>query len=640
MNDFPIDIVIPYVNNQDPVWQKEYEKYKNIKSSSLHANSEVRYRDWGTLKYLLRSIETNIPWINKVFIIVCSESQIPEWLDTSNPKLEIVLHKDYIPEQFLPTFNANTIETFLHRIKNLSEHFIYGNDDFFFLKPLEREDFFKDGKMVMNLTKNVTKHGYLYEDQWDNCCRIGMREYGGYDSCYHYNTDHGFTPMRKSTLQHLFDMYGDELYKTMSPTRENKNVNQHLPHCYELSIHNLLPCKIKNRHIRVDVDDYFKSTRGLDTYAIEDVTVSNFNETKKKLLLFMDVMYPLRSSFEKEKVNQDKLISVIVPVYNVESYIENTLDSIKNQTYKNFECIIIDDGSSDRTGEIVKEYCKTDDRFKYYRQKNKGVGEARNVGLDKAKGEYITFSDGDDINEQHKLEVFVDFLNNNPDFDFCYGMMKKYLLNGEVKNWGIYIPDFISVEHPEIVIKGGDWLLNCYLVCVRKIIIDEYNIRFPNIINGEDALFNEIIMSKARKTVALNSYIYKYIERYGSLCSNARNKGISEKKSKDILNAEKKFIESFIKSDDILKKYIYEVEKKRVTFFNNYLYGDYKNLILQTIEKIESSFSSNSNKIITDGYNYYKKIYNINKSELERLLKNRKLKQIKIGNKIIYVKNE
>ena len=111
-----MDIVITYVNSLDPEWQKDYEKHTNTPIL------EKRFRDWGTLKYLFRGIAKNMPFIRKVFLVVSNDSQVPLWIDRN--KVEIVLHKDIIPAEYLPTFNSNTIEMHLHRIKELDEQFL------------------------------------------------------------------------------------------------------------------------------------------------------------------------------------------------------------------------------------------------------------------------------------------------------------------------------------------------------------------------------------------------------------------------------------------------------------------------------------------------------------------------------------
>ena len=145
-NDEPIDIVVPWVNPNDSVWRKEFEYWKKKETGNKDA---CRYRDWGFIKFVLRSIEENCPWCRYVFLVLSGPSQIPDWLNIENPKLKIIFHKDYIPEEFLPTFNSNVIELFYSNIKELSENFILINDDMFFCQKKNEDFFFKNNIPVI-----------------------------------------------------------------------------------------------------------------------------------------------------------------------------------------------------------------------------------------------------------------------------------------------------------------------------------------------------------------------------------------------------------------------------------------------------------------------------------------------------------
>lgn len=138
--DYKIDLVLPWVDGNDIEWQKDKAEFSGTEFSD---GSVSRYRDWENLQYVFRGIEKFLPWVNKVHFI--TYGHLPKWLDTSNPKLNIVNHKDFIPQKYLPVFSCNPFEVNLHKIPGLSEHFIYINDDIFFLRPLKREYFFKNG---------------------------------------------------------------------------------------------------------------------------------------------------------------------------------------------------------------------------------------------------------------------------------------------------------------------------------------------------------------------------------------------------------------------------------------------------------------------------------------------------------------
>ena len=137
-----IDFVITWVDGNDPVWRKERDYYAALEHRSI-GNNDARYRDWETLRYWFRGVEKFAPWVNKVFFVTCGH--LPEWLDTDNPKLQIVKHSDFIPAEYLPTFSSSAIEFFLYKIKGLSEQFVYFNDDMFLLDEVKPSRFFRNG---------------------------------------------------------------------------------------------------------------------------------------------------------------------------------------------------------------------------------------------------------------------------------------------------------------------------------------------------------------------------------------------------------------------------------------------------------------------------------------------------------------
>ena len=137
-NGEKIDFVILWVDGNDDKWRAEKKKYKNDGSD----DREERYRDWEILKYWFRGVEKFAPWVNRIFFV--TYGHLPEWLNTSHEKLVIVNHSDFIPEKYLPTFSSHAIELNLHRIQDLSENFVYFNDDMFILRPARKDLFFKN----------------------------------------------------------------------------------------------------------------------------------------------------------------------------------------------------------------------------------------------------------------------------------------------------------------------------------------------------------------------------------------------------------------------------------------------------------------------------------------------------------------
>lgn len=141
--EFPVDIVYLWCDSNDKDWKnkknKELQKYNQM--LDCDAIDECRFISNDELMYSLRSVEKFVPWINNIYIV--TDNQIPDWLDTTNPKIHIVNHSEILPPEALPTFNASAIETSIHKIPNLSEHFLFANDDMFFGNPVDK-DFFYD----------------------------------------------------------------------------------------------------------------------------------------------------------------------------------------------------------------------------------------------------------------------------------------------------------------------------------------------------------------------------------------------------------------------------------------------------------------------------------------------------------------
>ena len=135
-----IDFVVTWVDGSDEKWLKEKNKYKADKNQDA---SNTRYRDYEIIKYFFRSVEKYAPWVNKIYFITWGH--VPKWLNSKNPKLVIVKHKDFIPKKYLPTFNSCAIELNMHRIKDLSETFVYFNDDIVLNNYTKEKDFFENG---------------------------------------------------------------------------------------------------------------------------------------------------------------------------------------------------------------------------------------------------------------------------------------------------------------------------------------------------------------------------------------------------------------------------------------------------------------------------------------------------------------
>lgn len=249
MND-PIDFVVTWVDGSDPEWRAENEKYKKLCGIKIEkdANGECRYRDWDIFRYWFRAVEKYAPWVNNVYLVTCG--QIPEWLNINSPKLKLVHHKDFIPAEYLPTFNCNPIELNLHRLPGLSEHFVYFNDDIFLNKAVQPEDFFRGGEpnytaVARPLLKNGANDAFSHmqfstmttiNNYFDTTISARMNSFpekwfaAGYGNYYiQYNLhafDHNYlpgilhthlgVPCKKSVTEKVWAALSDQLCKSCS----------------------------------------------------------------------------------------------------------------------------------------------------------------------------------------------------------------------------------------------------------------------------------------------------------------------------------------------------------------------------------------------------------------------------------------
>ena len=158
-----IDFVVTWLNSSDPRWLAEFAKYKDRTTGRTEA---ARFRNWDLFKYWFRAVEAYAPWVNKVFLV--TNGKFPDWINENHPKLVLVTHSDYIPEELLPTFNSRTIELYIHQIPGLSEHFVYFNDDSYLNAPITPEYYFREGLPCdCNLETIFNVPTYTKEDKFD-----------------------------------------------------------------------------------------------------------------------------------------------------------------------------------------------------------------------------------------------------------------------------------------------------------------------------------------------------------------------------------------------------------------------------------------------------------------------------------------
>lgn len=208
------------------------------------------------------------------------------------------------------------------------------------------------------------------------------------------------------------------------------------------------------------------------------------------------------------------VISVIVPVYNAEKYLHRCIDSILNQTFTDFELLLINDGSKDQSSIICDKYARKDSRIRVFHKENGGVSSARNLGLDNAKGKWVVFVDSDDWVDEHYLEVL--YQDGKYDFVTCYWR----LVNDE--SYTCFVPDEKEYYGKSEICDFLDLNIGkvSFPVCrlYSKMIIKENNLCFNEKIHcSEDALFNIIYLQYVHAIKQVSDIAYNYEKHENSL---------------------------------------------------------------------------------------------------------------------------
>ncbi|MDA3057750.1 stealth family protein [Campylobacter sp. VBCF_05 NA6] len=328
-----IDFVIPWVDGSDPEWIKEFNKHCP-KNRQIDIRN-IRYRDMGLLKYWFRGVEKFAPWVRKVHFI--TNGQKPQWLNLDAPKLNFVRHCDYIPGEYLPVFSSHPIELYMHNIKDLSEHFVYFNDDLFLTDFVKKEFFFKDGlpcdcatlsipgngffsHFILNNMLEINKNFNLYKSikkdffKWfnyrygiENLKNILTLPYYKLNRFYMISNYHLSQPFLKSTFEKVWQKCDCILETTMqSKFRTYDNVNQWLMRYWQIYSGKFYPQGNKEKRLFVlgknghsinNICNAIKNQKYKEI-CINDGEIENFDEAMSQIISAFDSILPEKSSFE------------------------------------------------------------------------------------------------------------------------------------------------------------------------------------------------------------------------------------------------------------------------------------------------------------------------------------------------------
>jgi glycosyltransferase involved in cell wall biosynthesis len=211
------------------------------------------------------------------------------------------------------------------------------------------------------------------------------------------------------------------------------------------------------------------------------------------------------------------VISVIMPIYNGAQYMKKSIDIILKQTFKDFELILVNDGSNDNSKEICSEYAEQDRRIRVINKENGGAWSARNKGIDVVEGKYIMFLDCDDWYEDTLLEeMYKSIEDNKADLVICGQIDVIVNEKNDVIKYNKVLPEGQCYKSNDEILKNYIYLREKYIADVlwNKIykahIIKEFNLRFQNFKRGEDAIFNANYYEKINKCITLNKALYYY----------------------------------------------------------------------------------------------------------------------------------
>lgn len=271
------------------------------------------------------------------------------------------------------------------------------------------------------------------------------------------------------------------------------------------------------------------------------------------------------------------MISVIIPVYNVEKFLPQCLDSVISQTYGNIEIICVNDGSTDSSLSILEAYAKSDSRIKIINQNNAGVSVARNNALSVAKGKYIYFLDSDDYIEHRALKELREAIG---DCDAVFANFETVDEDSEIIKHRLAIHLFLKNESKVVLPSEIDLILpSVWGKLYRKSRIDKLKLRFPVGLHYEDVFWHWVYLSNNCQVRFITDKLYNYRQRAGSVMANTR-KGDSVVVYQGILITEK--ILQYYSDENLLKQ----------------LPGELITHLLEKSVKTSLQYSCNSNRLL------------------------------------------
>lgn len=312
---FEVDLVYLWADGSDEAWMNKKAKFLAEKTGlNIEATSKARTSDNEELRFSLRSVERYAPWIRKIFIV--TDEQIPSWLNTDNPKVEIIDIRQILPSKALPCYNSVVIEYFLYKIPGLSEHFIYANDDMFIQKSINADFFFNSSnglpiirlqrslsnKYIKALSEKLNINSNVYRRTINNAALLIESKYGKYySSTPHHNIDAYLKSDYQELVENIFKEEIDAVITNHFRTPED--IQRIIFLYYALAIkkgEKRFVTREESTRIRVHKPDYMSYITRYNPYlfCLNDSHRST-DEDRERIKPFLEALFPHKSSFEK-----------------------------------------------------------------------------------------------------------------------------------------------------------------------------------------------------------------------------------------------------------------------------------------------------------------------------------------------------
>ena len=338
MKEQPIDFVVTWLDSSDPEWQKSLNIYS---PDSKGHKEEARFRSTDFFVYWFRAVEKYASWVHKVYLV--TNGKFPNWINKDCSKLELVKHADFIPKEYLPTFNCRTIELHLHKIKGLSEHFVYFNDDMLLNAPVKPDYYFRNGlpcdinnETCFNVPIYTTKDNFgnyismladigIINRHFNrrNTVRQSPKRWFGlhlgikglimsgilldkrlFIGFSNYHTEQSYL---KSVFEELWEEEADVLKESCTRFRQDNTVNNYIFRYWQLAKNLFYPLKRKSafyflieRSVVKQIEQTLQKEESI-SICLNDTglcTEENFIYINKKLKLLFEKKFPQKSMFE------------------------------------------------------------------------------------------------------------------------------------------------------------------------------------------------------------------------------------------------------------------------------------------------------------------------------------------------------